>query len=97
LNAAFDWLAAQRPAMQAAVATLVDIDSNSHDKAGTDRVAQAMLGWLHDVDIEGEHRAHPDDGDALLVRLRGAVPTAAPVLAATSSPRARVAPPLPST
>jgi glutamate carboxypeptidase len=80
MNAALDWLANQRPAMQAALATLVDIDSNSHDKAGTDRVAQAMLGWLCDADIEGEHRADPDDGDALLVRLRGVVPTAAPVL-----------------
>ena len=80
MNAAIEWLSGQRPAMQAALATLVDIDSNSHDKAGTDRVAQAMLGWLRDADIEGEHRADPDDGDALLVRLRGAVPTAAPVL-----------------
>jgi len=80
MNAALDWLASQRPAMQAAVATLVDIDSNSHDKPGTDRVAQAMLGWLRDADIEGEHRADPDDGDALLVRLTGAVPMAAPVL-----------------
>jgi glutamate carboxypeptidase len=80
MNAAMEWLANQRPAMQAALATLVDIDSNSHDKAGTDRVAQAMLGWLNDADIEGEHRADPDDGDALLVRLRGAVLSAAPVL-----------------
>ena len=80
MNAAIEWLASQRPAMQAALATLVDIDSNSHDKAGTDRVAQAMLGWLSDADIEGEHRADPDDGDALLVCLRGAVPIAAPVL-----------------
>jgi len=80
MNAAVEWLSGQRPAMQAALATLVDIDSNSHDKAGTDRVAQAMQGWLRDADIVGEHRAHPDDGDALLVRLRGAVPTAAPVL-----------------
>jgi glutamate carboxypeptidase len=80
MNAAIEWLSGQRPAMQAALATLVDIDSNSHDKAGTDRVAQAMLGWLRDADIEGEHRADPDDGDVLQVRLRGAVPTAAPVL-----------------
>ena len=80
MNAAVEWLSGQRAAMQAALATLVDIDSNSHDKAGTDRVAQAMLGWLRDADIEGEHRAHPDDGDALLVHLRGAVPTTAPVL-----------------
>jgi len=80
MNAAIEWLSGQRSAMEAALATLVDIDSNSHDKAGTDRVAQAMLGWLRDADIEGEHRADPADGDAMLVRLRGAAPTAAPVL-----------------
>jgi len=79
-HAALGWLSGQRPAMQAAVATLVDIDSNSHDKAGTDRVAQAMLGWLHGADIEAEHRADPNDGDALLARLMGAQPSAAPVL-----------------
>jgi len=80
MNAATDWLATQRPAMQAALATLVDIDSNSHDKAGTDRVAQAMLGWLHAVDIDAEHRADPSGGDVLLARLPGARPDAAPVL-----------------
>jgi len=79
-NAAFEWLATQRPAMQAALATLVDIDSNSHDQAGTDRVAQAMLGWLHAEDIDAEHRADPSEGDALLARLPGAEPGAAPVL-----------------
>lgn len=42
-DASLDWLAAQRRAMQAA---LVDIDSNSHDKAGTDRVAQALVGAI---------------------------------------------------
>jgi glutamate carboxypeptidase len=80
MNAAIDWLATQRPAMQAALATLVDIDSNSHDKAGTDRVAQTMLGWLHAADIDAEHRADPGDGDVLLARLPGAPPSAAPVL-----------------
>jgi glutamate carboxypeptidase len=79
-NAAFEWLATQRPAMQAALATLVDIDSNSHDQAGTNRVAQAMLGWLHAEDIDAEHRADPSEGDALLARLPGAEPSAAPVL-----------------
>jgi glutamate carboxypeptidase len=79
-NAAFEWLATQRPAMQAALATLVDIDSNSHDQAGTDRVAQAMLGWLHADGIDAEHRADPSEGDALLARLPGAEPGAAPVL-----------------
>src|SRR4029077_9178289 len=80
MNAAIEWLSGQRSAMEAALATLGGIDSNSHDKAGTDRVAKAMLGWLRDADIEGEHRADPADGDAMLVRLRGAAPTAAPVL-----------------
>jgi len=79
-DTAFDWLATQRPAMQAALATLVDIDSNSHDKAGTDRVAQAMLGWLHAAGIDAEHRAQASDGDALLARVPGAQPSAAPVL-----------------
>jgi glutamate carboxypeptidase len=80
VNAAIEWLSGQRLAMQAALATLVDIDSNSHDKAGTDRVAQAMLGWLRDADIDAEHRADPSEGDALLARLPGAQPGAAPVL-----------------
>lgn len=79
-DAAFAWLATQRPAMQAALATLVDIDSNSHDKAGTDRVAQAMLGWLHAADVDAEHRADISEGDALLARLPGTQPGSAPVL-----------------
>lgn len=79
-NPAIDWLSGQRSAMQAALATLVDIDSNSHDKTGTDRVAQAMLGWLTAGDIVAEHRADWADGDVLLARLPGAQPANAPVV-----------------
>jgi glutamate carboxypeptidase len=79
-NAAVEWLADQRFAMQAALAQLVDIDSNSHDKAGTDRVAQAMSGWLTAAGLDARHLADPAEGDALLVRLPGAQPAAAPVL-----------------
>lgn len=79
-NPAIDWLSGQRPAMQAALATLVDIDSNSHDKTGTDRVALAMLGWLAAEDIAAEHRADLADGDVLLARLPGAQPANAPVV-----------------
>ena len=79
-NPAIDWLSGQRSAMQAALATLVDIDSNSHDKTGTDRVAQAMLGWLTAEDIVAEHRADLADGDVLLARLPGARPANAPVV-----------------
>jgi glutamate carboxypeptidase len=78
--AALAWLAAQRGAMQTALANLVDIDSNSHDKAGTDRVAEAMRGWLAADGIEAEHRADPADGDVLLARLPGLSPAAAPVV-----------------
>ena len=55
--AAVDWLAGQRPAMQAALATLVNIDSSSHDKPGTDRVAEAMAGWLQAAGVFAEHRS----------------------------------------
>jgi glutamate carboxypeptidase len=80
LAPALDWLATQRPAMQAALAQLVDIDSNSHDKAGTDRVAQAMQDWLRADGIAAEHHADVAAGDVLLARLPGADPSAAPVV-----------------
>ncbi|APW39865.1 peptidase M20 [Rhodoferax koreense] len=80
VDAATAWLADKRGAMQAALATLVDIDSNSHDKVGTDRVAEAMRGWLLGARIEAEHRPDAVDGDVLLARLPGADPTQAPVV-----------------
>lgn len=80
LEAAIAWLADQRSAMQTALADLVDIDSNSHDKAGTDRVAETMRGWLHADDIEAVHHADPAEGDVLLARLPGAQPSQPPVV-----------------
>ena len=80
LNAATAWLADQRDAMQSALATLVNIESNSHDKAGTDRVAQAMVAWLLADGVAAEHRANPADGDVLLARLPGLHETTAPVV-----------------
>lgn len=80
LQPALDWLGGQRDAMQAALATLVDIDSNSYDKPGTDRVAQAMLGWLHADGIDAEHRSALEEGDVLIARLPGSQPQAAPVV-----------------
>jgi len=78
--AAVDWLAEQRPAMQEALATLVNIDSSSHDKPGTDRVAQAMAGWLQTAGVFAEHRGEITQGDVLLARLPGTHPDAAPVV-----------------
>ena len=80
LEAAIDWLADPRGAMQTALADLVDIDSNSHDKAGTDRVAAAMRGWLIADDIEATHHADPAEGDVLLARLPGLDASQAPVV-----------------
>lgn len=80
LGSAIAWLADQRGAMQTALADLVDIDSNSHDKAGTDRVADAMRGWLLADDIEATHHADPAEGDVLLARLPGIDASQAPVV-----------------
>lgn len=80
LQHALDWLGSQRGAMQAALATLVNIDSNSFDKPGTDRVVQAMLGWLQADGIEAEHRSAVQEGDVLIARLPGSQPSAAPVV-----------------
>ena len=46
LSAALAWLSDQGAAMEQALAQLVGIDSNSHDKAGTDAVADAMAAWF---------------------------------------------------
>ncbi|MGJ7579559.1 M20 family metallopeptidase [Variovorax sp. RHLX14] len=80
LESASAWLGEQRGAMQTALADLVDIDSNSYDKAGTDRVADAMRGWLLADDIEARHLADPADGDVLLAQLPGLSASEAPVV-----------------
>jgi glutamate carboxypeptidase len=41
-----DWLAAQGEAMQALLAQLVNIDSGTYNKAGVDRVGEAIGGFL---------------------------------------------------
>ena len=41
-----DWLAAQREAMQALLASLVNIDSGSYNKAGVDRAGEAICAFL---------------------------------------------------
>jgi glutamate carboxypeptidase len=41
-----DWLASQEDAMQALLAQLVNIDSNSYDKAGVDEAGRAIRAFL---------------------------------------------------
>lgn len=65
------WLADQQAAMVACLETLVNIDSNSHDKAGNDAVADAIVGWLAADGIEVRRTSRPDSGDILEARLEG--------------------------
>ncbi|WP_106477657.1 M20 family metallopeptidase [Phytohalomonas tamaricis] len=64
-----DWLAEQYEAMVDGLKTLVEIDSNSYDKAGTDAVADTIFAWLAADGIEVIRHARPDAGDILEVRL----------------------------
>lgn len=75
-DSALQWLATQRPSMEACLETLVNIDSNSHDKNGTDQVAAAMQGWLAAAGIDCEHRAGAHQGDVLEAFLEGEQPGA---------------------
>lgn len=66
-----DWLAGQRVAMVDCLKMLVDIDSNSYDKAGTDAVADVIVEWLEADGIEVRRTPRPDSGDILEARLEG--------------------------
>lgn len=66
-----DWLAEQSEAMQACLEMLVNIDSSSHDKAGTDAVADTIAAWLEAAGIKVERHVRPDSGDILEAHLDG--------------------------
>ncbi|WP_245392444.1 M20 family metallopeptidase [Salinicola endophyticus] len=72
LALAEDWLAAQRAAMETCLETLVNIDSNSYDKAGTDAVADAIAGWCEADGIAFERTPRENAGDILEARLPAA-------------------------
>ncbi len=72
LAQACDWLAQQQEAMVACLETLVNIDSNSYDKAGTDAVADAIAGWCEADGIAFERTPREGSGDILQVRLPAA-------------------------
>jgi glutamate carboxypeptidase len=66
-----DWLAPRRTEMEALLARLVDIDSWSRDKAGTDAVADALAEVLAADDI-ATHRVKGERfGDVLKAELPG--------------------------
>lgn len=58
-QAVVDWLASQGEAMQALLKELVNIDSGSYNKAGVDRVGEAICAFLdrHAIDYEVDENA----------------------------------------
>jgi glutamate carboxypeptidase len=58
--------------MEAFLATLVNLDSGSHDKAGVDAVGEAILAFLGEDGIAVERSAVSDCGDVLRAAIPGA-------------------------
>ncbi|MCH4810690.1 M20 family metallopeptidase [Vreelandella neptunia] len=72
IQQACDWLKGQQQAMIGCLEALVNIDSNSHDKAGTDAVADLITQWLEQDGITVIRHQRPDSGDILEAQLGGA-------------------------
>jgi glutamate carboxypeptidase len=68
-RAVVDWLAGQRDAVLALIGDLVNIDSGSSDKAGTDAVAARLARFLGERGIASETIPHDCYGDALRASL----------------------------
>jgi glutamate carboxypeptidase len=60
-----DWLAARREPMQALLATLVNIDSGSYNKAGVDRAGKAICAFLDSQGVGYEIIPHGKFGNAI--------------------------------
>lgn len=67
----YRWLDGQRPAMETFLQQLVDIDSNSYDKAGTDAVADAIGALLAPDGVIVERHAVDGFGDVLSALVPG--------------------------
>ncbi|MEJ2378061.1 MAG: M20 family metallopeptidase [Pseudolabrys sp.] len=64
-RAVLDWLAAQGDVMQALLATLVNIDSGSYNKAGVDRVGDAICRFLDQHTVHYETIPNERFGNAI--------------------------------
>lgn len=71
IQQACDWLEGQQQAMIDCLEALVNIDSNSYDKAGTDAVADLITQWLEQDGITVIRHQRPDSGDILEAQLGG--------------------------
>ncbi len=65
------WLRQQQPAMLALLERLVNIDSGSYDKAGIDRVGDAIAAFFREEGIAGEHLPQEVSGDIRRFRVAG--------------------------
>jgi glutamate carboxypeptidase len=62
-----DWLGERQPQMEALLADLVNIDSNSHDPAGVDRVRERIAAFFAEHGIAAE-TVSTGGGDCLIAR-----------------------------
>lgn len=79
-DAAIEWLAGQRPAMEALLQHIVDIDSGSRQEAGVTAVAQTLRAHLEAASIAAELHPVPGYGVFLDARVPGATDGAPVVL-----------------
>lgn len=64
-----DWLEGQQQAMIDCLEALVNVDSNSYDKAGNDAVADLITQWFEQDGITVIRHQRPDSGDILEAQL----------------------------
>lgn len=74
------WLAARRDAMVGLLADVVNTDSNTHDKAGVDRVGARLVAFLAENGIATRTTGHARFGDAIHAAIAGRDAAAAPVV-----------------
>lgn len=74
------WLSQQQDAMVDLLRAAVDIDSNSHDKAGVDAVGDRFVAFLRDNGISTETVALTGAGDVLISRLGQETPGQSPII-----------------
>ena len=78
-RALLDWFVPRKEAMVGLLGEIVDLDSNSHDKDGVDRVGRRLRDWLEEAGIACETTAMERHGDVLHARVAGG-PGNAPAL-----------------
>lgn len=74
------WFAERRDAMVSLLAEIVNIDSNTHDKAGVDRVGARLVAFLADWGVPSEIIRHDTFGDVIRATVASTASNEAPVM-----------------